>query len=112
MNDDGLRGKLVRDLIPDIVRRDGPTPIVEQAPPAEFGERLVAKLREEVEEFAASGEVDELVDVMEACFAAAARLGVTPKALGELARAKRERRGGFGRRLVWLGKTEETESPG
>lgn len=104
-----LRGKLVRDLIPDIIRQDNLTPIIEQAPPAEFEERLVAKLREEVEEFAASGEVEELVDVMEVCFAAAARLGVTPEVLEELTRDKRERRGGFGRRLVWLGNTEETE---
>lgn len=104
-----LRGKLVRDLIPDIIRQDNLTPIIEQAPPAEFEERLVAKLREEVEEFAASGEVEELVDVMEVCFAAAARRGVTPEVLEELTRDKRERRGGFGRRLVWLGNTEETE---
>ena len=70
-------GKLVRDGIPEIIRADGAEPVIRTAGDAEIDSLLLAKLLEEVEEYADSREVEELADVVEVCFAAAARHGVS-----------------------------------
>lgn|GEM_PF-7022997 len=43
--------KLVLDLIPDIIRLKGETPVTHIADEEEYGRRLKEKLREEVEEY-------------------------------------------------------------
>ncbi|UNX54236.1 nucleoside triphosphate pyrophosphohydrolase [Georgenia sp. TF02-10] len=96
-------GKLVRDRIPEIIRADGAVPVIRTAGDAEIDGLLLAKLVEEVEEYADSREVEELADVVEVCFAAAARQGVSVEELLALARDKRDQRGGFAQGLVWSG---------
>ncbi|MGH3930481.1 MAG: hypothetical protein ACRDTF_10950, partial [Pseudonocardiaceae bacterium] len=98
-----LRGKLVRDRIPEIILREGLVPVVETASPEDYGWYVRAKLKEELAEYLSSGDVAEVADLVEVCFAAAALHGVGPDELLAIARAKRQQRGGFNDRLVWLG---------
>ncbi len=104
-------GKLVRDRIPEIIRADGAEPVIRTAGDAEIDSLLLAKLVEEVEEYADCREVEELADVVEVCFAAAARQGVSVEQLLALARDKRDRRGGFERGLVWSGNRPPRAGP-
>jgi predicted house-cleaning noncanonical NTP pyrophosphatase (MazG superfamily) len=99
----GMRGKLVRDRIPEIIRQDGLEPVIEIASHEDYGEYVRAKLAEELEEYLSSGDVTEVADLVEVCFAAAALHGVSPDGLLAITRDKRQQRGGFDGRLVWLG---------
>ncbi len=98
-----MRGKLVRDRIPEIIRRDGLVPVIETASPEEYRGYLRAKLGEELQEYLSSGDVEELADLIEVCFAAASSHGVGPEQLLQIAEEKRRQRGGFSDRLIWLG---------
>ncbi len=98
-----MRGKLVRDRIPEIILQAGLVPIVETASPEDYGRYVCAKLEEELEEYLSSGDVAEVADLVEVCFAAAALHGVGQDELLAIARDKRQQRGGFDGRLVWRG---------
>ncbi|MEO7193305.1 MAG: nucleoside triphosphate pyrophosphohydrolase, partial [Pseudonocardiaceae bacterium] len=98
-----MRGKLVRDRIPEIIQRAGLIPVVETASPEDYGRYVRAKLEEELEEYLSSGDVTEVADLVEVCFAAAALHGVGQDELLAIARDKRQQRGGFEDRLVWMG---------
>ncbi|MGW5159318.1 nucleoside triphosphate pyrophosphohydrolase [Nonomuraea wenchangensis] len=99
-------GKLVRDLIPDIIRAAGVEPMFYFADATEYRSRLLDKLGEEVEEFLQAGEgeqLDELADVLEVVRALAVVLGTDPDTLEKIREAKALARGGFNRRIVWKG---------
>lgn len=100
------RGKLVRDGIPDIIRATGGQPVVRVADDDEYRALLRDKLLEEVDEFLASGEPEELADVLEVLLALAAEHGLTDGALEDLRRDKHRDRGGFDARTVWLGNAD------
>lgn len=105
-----MRGKLVRDRIPDIIREAGQDPTIVIASPADFGFYVREKLREELGEYLSSGDVAELSDVIEACFAAATLHDVSQAELLAMVRDKRAERGGFDNRIVWLGnRPKDTE---
>lgn len=97
------RGKLVRDRIPDIIRDSGSTPVVEIASAESYPDYLSAKLKEEMSEYLESGDAAELADLIEVCFAAALMHGVSKQELMEITDTKRENRGGFEARLIWMG---------
>ncbi|MFB6808821.1 nucleoside triphosphate pyrophosphohydrolase [Streptomyces sp. NPDC056387] len=100
------KGKLVRDRIPQIIRADGLDPEVYVADPAEYRQRLRAKLAEEVAEYMEADEThapEELADVLEVVFALAADLGVDGAQLEGIRASKAEQRGGFSERIVWTG---------
>ncbi len=92
-----MRGKLVRDRIPEIILRAGLVPVIETAAPEDYDRYVRAKLQEELEEYLSSG------DVAEVCFAAAALHGIGQDELLAIAQDKRAQRGGFDDRLVWMG---------
>ncbi|ORT59126.1 nucleoside triphosphate pyrophosphohydrolase [Streptomyces sp. CB03238] len=99
-------GKLVRDLIPQIIRESGAEPMVYVAGPEEYRERLRHKLSEEVAEFltaADSAAAEELADILEVVHALALDLGMTPSRLEERRAQKAASRGGFAGRVVWTG---------
>lgn len=56
--------KLVRDRIPAIVRDDGDDPVTERVSDDEAERWLREKLVEEAREFAESGDIEELADVL------------------------------------------------
>ena len=99
-------GKLVRDLIPDIIRATGEEPITYQADAAEYRRRLRDKLAEEVDEFLTADDEDapeELADVLEVVYALAVDLGTSRKQLEKIRQHKAATRGTFAERIVWSG---------
>lgn len=97
---DGRREKLVRDRIPEIMRTAGDDPEVRAAGDGEDGTLLRTKLFEEAGEYAASGDPEELADVIEVVYALAATAGLTPADLERLRAAKAARNGAFQHRWV------------
>jgi predicted house-cleaning noncanonical NTP pyrophosphatase (MazG superfamily) len=93
--------KLVRDRIPEIL--DAKNIPYEQrvASPEEYRAELIRKLGEEVGEFAAAGEPEELADVLEVVEA----LKKLPEYqdVEELRKKKAEDKGAFDRRLIVKG---------
>lgn len=96
-------GKLVRDRIPEIVRRAGAVPVVRVLEPGELFPALIRKLYEEADELGSASPADrleELADLHEVLLALAAASGLTPEEVAGAVRAKRAERGGFERRLM------------
>lgn len=61
--------KLVRDKIPQIIERNGDIPVTRTLDDEEYIEELNKKLKEEINEYLESGEVEELCDVEEVILA-------------------------------------------
>ncbi|WP_248515307.1 nucleoside triphosphate pyrophosphohydrolase [Salinarchaeum laminariae] len=98
--------KLVRDEIPAVIRADGEEPITHVADDEEYERRLRAKLVEEAEEFAESGETDELADVLAVIDAYRKQTDLDRDRLEALRAEKAAERGGFDDRIV-LERVEE-----
>lgn len=93
--------KLVRDLIPEIIASKGKRATFHAcADDNEYLTRLVAKLREEVDEFDRDRNAEELADILEVIKALCLRLGFDPREVEALRQKKELERGGFEKRLV------------
>ena len=99
--------KLVRDLIPAIIARDGKTCITRTLTDGEYIAALDAKLTEELAEYHADGSMEELADLLEVMMAAAAARGHDFTEVEAIRRRKAAERGGFSAR-IWL---ESVETP-
>lgn len=110
---EGIAAKLVRDRIPEIIRRTGVEPIVRAADAQEYRGLLRAKLVEEATECRDSASADELAeelaDVLEVVHALADAHGIDQDRLEKLREAKAVERGGFVERLVWSGNRREQD---
>jgi predicted house-cleaning noncanonical NTP pyrophosphatase (MazG superfamily) len=91
--------KLVRDKIPEIIKDDGNIPIVETLNDEEYRGFLVKKLFEECGEFAKDRNIGELADIMEVVDALAVSLSSSMEAVVKVKKEKREKRGGFEKRI-------------
>lgn len=87
--------KLVRDLIPEVIRADGKECEIEIADKEQREELLEAKLMEEVNEYLEDKNLEELADVMEVLFGLANNLGYSEEDLLNKRKEKLEKRGGF-----------------
>ncbi|SFB91949.1 Predicted house-cleaning noncanonical NTP pyrophosphatase, all-alpha NTP-PPase (MazG) superfamily [Halobiforma haloterrestris] len=87
--------KLVRDSIPEIIERNGETPVIHTAAEEEYERRLREKLDEEVAEFEESGDIEELADVLEVVYAIRDQKGISAERLEELRAEKARERGRF-----------------
>lgn len=89
-------GKLVRDRIPEIMRREGKTPQVEEIRGEHLRAALKDKLVEESLELRDATDVrEELADVIEVAEAIIEAYGIDKIELQAMRRKKREERGGF-----------------
>lgn len=88
-------GKLVRDRIPEVVERNGETPVVHVAEGEEYDRRLREKLTEEAEEYRESGDPEELADVLAVVHAIREREGLSEERLQELRAETAAERGRF-----------------
>jgi predicted house-cleaning noncanonical NTP pyrophosphatase (MazG superfamily) len=95
--------KLVRDRIPDLIRAQGFEPIIRPTPASQIGAYLLAKLHEEVAEFEASADPEELADILEVVYALAEALDVSADCLDTMRERKAVERGRFTHYLIWLG---------
>ena len=98
-------GKLVRDRIPEIIRKAGGTPTVRSVSGDELRAALFAKLAEEAAELRGApdevGRAEELADIFECIRGLACHMGIEMGRVEELAARKRQERGGFDAG-VWL----------
>ena len=92
--------KLVRDRIPEIIEADGKRCEVQVLDDEAYARRLDQKLVEELREYAQSGDVEELLDLVEVVQAIAERRGIDWEEFERRRSAKREERGGFAARLL------------
>jgi predicted house-cleaning noncanonical NTP pyrophosphatase (MazG superfamily) len=97
------QAKLVRDKIPQIIRKNGAEPKVRVADVDEYPSLLRAKLVEEVDEFLDSNNPEELADILQVLLTLAENLGIDRNNLEKLRAVKESERGGFVDRLVWSG---------
>lgn len=95
-----MKEKLVRDKIPEIIKKNGQNPDIRQAGRDEFLSLLREKLLEESSEFSSNPCMEELSDVLEVVIALAGELGVTWEELENARCKKRAERGGFAERIV------------
>lgn len=92
--------KLVRDKIPEIIKRKGAVPITHRASDEEYRQKLKAKLQEEVDEFLEDSNEKELADILEVIYALCDLYGVDRNNLEQLRKEKAEKRGGFKDKII------------
>jgi len=92
--------KLVRDKIPEIIRKDGGNPLVYIADDKEYLRRLRNKLKEEVGEFLEEDNMEELADILEVIDAICACKDWKKEYVNKLKLKKRVERGGFRDKLI------------
>lgn len=94
--------KLVRDRIPEIIEKSGGTPRIRTLTGEEYTCCLAHKLDEEVGEFHAAQNLEELADILEVVYALAEDIGHSKEALLEAYQTKHEQRGGFRDRIFLI----------
>lgn len=91
--------KLVRDLIPDIIRGNGEFCETEILSDEQFLIELNTKLGEEVAEYLQSGEIEELADILEVILAVLNTKGLSVDDLERIRQEKANKRGGFEKKI-------------
>ena len=97
-------GKLVRDRIPEIIEKNGEIPHIRILAEEEYRRCLEAKLDEEVAEFHADQNAEELADILEVLYALAENIGCSKARLHQIYEEKHAQRGGFQDRIFLMGK--------
>lgn len=92
--------KLVRDRIPQIIEANGERCTVRTLTDDEYAQRLDSKLAEELAEYQESGNVQELVDLIELVRAIVASRGMSWEEFEQMREHKCKERGGFSKQLL------------
>ena len=95
--------KLVRDRIPEIIEASGKTPITHIASDEEYWKELKIKFLEEVNEYLKDDNEEELADVLEVMDAICEFKKIDKEELERARLDKKEKRGGFDKRIIWDG---------
>ena len=90
-----LINKLVRDRIPSICGENGQVPKSRILESAEYTRELRRKLKEEVEEYLASNEPEELADIVEVIEALAEDQGISFDDIMRMKQKKQDKNGAF-----------------
>jgi predicted house-cleaning noncanonical NTP pyrophosphatase (MazG superfamily) len=92
--------KLVRDKIPNIIKKDGVKSKFHVADEKEYRQKLNEKLREEVEELIAKPCAEEIADVLEVIETIANLNGIGLDEIKEQKITKKSLRGGFSKKII------------
>ncbi|MCA9478284.1 MAG: nucleoside triphosphate pyrophosphohydrolase [Nanoarchaeota archaeon] len=92
--------KLVRDLIPEIIKENAEIPHTHIADEKEFWEELKKKLQEEVEEFIKDETIEELADINEVLLAIYEHKNISAEEVESIREQKANKRGGFKKRII------------
>ena len=103
-----LYNKAIRDKIPEIIAESGKKYNLKQLDDESFLAELETKLTEEVNEYAESKDVEELVDLLEVIYRISELRGVSSDELDEIRKDKAEKRGKFDSNLFLID-TEKNE---
>jgi len=95
-----IYNKLVRDKIPEIIESKGDSCIVGTLSENEYIKMLDEKLFEELCEYRAFHEIEELADLLEVVYASCDVLGYSRDELEKVRAKKAELRGGFEKRIL------------
>lgn len=87
--------KLVRDKIPEIIKKQGNIPHIEKMNSSVYYLALQEKLKEETEEYFSDKTVEELADILEVVYALAACHNLSITELEDIRMKKHETNGGF-----------------
>ena len=98
--------KLVRDKIPEIIEKSGNKCVISTLSDEEYAKMLDEKLLEEVAEYKADKNAEELADILEVVYAIAKNKGITEEDLNEIRAQKQHKRGGFDKK-IYLEKTND-----
>ena len=92
--------KLVRDRIPEIIEASGKTCVTRILSDEDYLRMVDAKLDEELAEYHADQNMEELADLMEVIYAAAIARGYTLEQLEQVRAEKAAKRGGFKKKIL------------
>ena len=92
--------KLVRDRIPEIIESSGRICVTEILSDEDYLKMLDAKLDEELAEYHADQNIEELTDLMEVIRACAVARGYSVEELEQARAEKAAKRGGFERKIL------------
>ena len=95
-----IYNKLVRDKIPDIIKKHGDSCLTHIADDQEYEQSLKAKLQEEVKEFLEDLSQEEMADILEVLYAIASLKKFDKKAVEKLRQDKASKRGAFKKRII------------
>lgn len=104
-----IYNKLIRDRIPEIIKEDGNESEIKVLDNEEYLVELNKKLREELNEYLESGEVEELADIAEILYAIAKYKGVDAGEFDSIRIRKAEKRGGFEKKLFLISVKEKSK---
>lgn len=103
--------KLVRDRIPDIIRKNGKTLSSRILEHGEYVEALKVKFNEEWREYNEASDdthaVEELADMLEILYSLAKLHGVNEEEVNEVCHQKRRERGGFSDKVFLIEVSDE-----
>ena len=99
--------KLVRDRIPEIIEAQGQLCVSRVLDPEEYLKMVDAKLDEELAEYHSEQNLEELADLMEVIYAAAAARGYTVEQLERVRAEKAEKRGSFQKKILLVEVAED-----
>lgn len=94
--------KLVRDRIPQIIEASGKSAQWDVLDETACRQKLLEKLAEETAEYSASGDPEELADLLEIIYALGEFSGINPSQLETIRQEKAASRGGFRQRIRLL----------
>jgi len=106
----GKSFKAVRDLVPEIIILSGRECIVRELSDISFLPELENKLKEELQEYLESKELEELVDLLEVIYRMAELQGSSKESLEALRLRKKQEKGGFEKNLLLFSPVEEKSS--
>lgn len=93
------QNKLVRDKIPEIIKKSGKKAITRTLTQEEYLSELDRKLNEECVEYQADKSLEELADMLEVMYAIAEARGYSVAELEQVRAEKAEKRGRFADRI-------------
>lgn len=92
--------KLVRDKIPEIIKRKGGTPVTHIAGNKEYWKKLKEKLLEEAKEFFDSDTIEELADIQEVINTICSYKKFDKRKIEAVRKKKAKERGAFKKKII------------
>lgn len=98
--------KLIRDHIPEMIEKSGYKIHITVLNDDEYKSALEEKLKEEVHEYIADNSIEELADILEVMDAIVQFNNYSWQEVIDAKTAKKEKRGGFDKRIFLIDRTE------